>query len=1374
MVHPLPPVTPSKTVIPSRSKATPIYIPNKNLPTSMVPPLGPTSSITPSVPPTAATALSESLPFILGVSLCGVGIVLFFITFAVFCCLRKKPSKNNKEEIRTHDLWVSTTANSDIGIASTADPLPGYESITETILTDYRKSLSNGQKECSSDDVHYKALHSYDVTQEGQLAFRKGDIITVLEKTNDGWWKGTLEDREGWFPGSFVKAVQHKSTSDGEDKKDGEDDPESESQKPRVSSFLLSKDQRPRSMHLPRSHSDRYSPMRQLTPKRDSWALGKEVSTPRVPQLEKKADDTVDGSSANHMRDFHLHSAAGKRYQALYPYIANFKSEISLQEGERIKGIEKDKNGWMKGQRECTGETGWFPAVYVQELNQAVSPVTGIVEDTQVYRQLLVNNSKDQEVICIEHIAVCPFAAENDQDLSFDIGDTVLVFDTLENGWWLGCHGDDVGWFPGAYVQIVTDGQSYVDEYGNTKESIGRMNMTSPLPVTSNMSASQLSVRSDDNMSVASDLSGRDRPVRQAMDIGSPGTLSTFSAAKSDRSASTLSVQSRSDDDISMSSGTMDSKGSGKRIKPKRKAPKPPVDAAGGSKLPTPIKPTRQAPAPPGQNHSTPEQRGVSEVLGLVKQEPCVTKVISEFPKVEISITQDSSAEKSRKPVVPKRFVKPKLVKVPRRKLDMKKATDQRTNQVTRSPPPPRPPPPKVLLHSPSSAASTPNVTAEVTTSLENTSASLSSMSGFNQIEDQSGSLYKDMNITSMSANDSLMGGLPKDDSGHLMPKLQRQNALLSEEKPFGHDVDVNSTLPGSNAEEDVIDGPVNSKNHTFTVDEVKPKASRIPQFNRQNSGQATPSPDRIVPHSPDPVFSQEPVEQYSLDPVANSVDSYRPEKLQTFSPVTTQSSEVIYSYPSKVIPKPIQKNDPDPTATYSQIHVVSGHTNGFDSVPVSPSNNSHDRDPQSPSNDVKPDDSVIPRNNNRDSVVLEESPNVVYSPSVKNNDVNESQHVPKEAGNGMDINVGADSHTKLPKARPPVAPKPKGIPQPKIHYRPDTSSEEANTNTDKKVAQELPSVKSKDTGQRSKPSSPAKEENKVTPDKRQVQESPASRRKAGGQRSGAVNSPAREVRTGIPVRDSPTREVKSGIPVSSSPGRETRTGIPVNKSPKKSPRNRSNERSIPVRQNSGGNSGGNKSKSNPQNGSDQNQDTSFSPKSKPKRPNKPPDTNKKSNGKADSSPSRLPKLSTFRSPSPHAKDNDDKVISPPKKRSIPVAKPARPPPPNSPPASPEIKVSSKGDNQPSSFSSFGKINGVNGKPADLRPIEKRSLRRTVRQYQGQNPGELSFDEGSFIMEITEDEDNPGWLIGMLADGSTGLYHHSHVEDAPNKQQTIV
>jgi hypothetical protein len=53
-----------------------------------------------------------------------------------------------------------------------------------------------------------------------------------------------------------------------------------------------------------------------------------------------------------------------------------------------------------------------------------------------------------------EHVALFPYAAEIETDLSFDMGDTIVVCQTLDNGWWYGCDGDQFGWFPGSYVEV--------------------------------------------------------------------------------------------------------------------------------------------------------------------------------------------------------------------------------------------------------------------------------------------------------------------------------------------------------------------------------------------------------------------------------------------------------------------------------------------------------------------------------------------------------------------------------------------------------------------------------------------------------------------------------------------------------------------------------------------------------------------------------------------------------------------------------------------------------------------------------------------------------------------------------------------------------
>ncbi len=47
----------------------------------------------------------------------------------------------------------------------------------------------------------------YDFTkqEEGELTIRKGQVITVIDKTDQNWWRGRVDDKEGIFPVSYVK-----------------------------------------------------------------------------------------------------------------------------------------------------------------------------------------------------------------------------------------------------------------------------------------------------------------------------------------------------------------------------------------------------------------------------------------------------------------------------------------------------------------------------------------------------------------------------------------------------------------------------------------------------------------------------------------------------------------------------------------------------------------------------------------------------------------------------------------------------------------------------------------------------------------------------------------------------------------------------------------------------------------------------------------------------------------------------------------------------------------------------------------------------------------------------------------------------------------
>lgn len=52
-----------------------------------------------------------------------------------------------------------------------------------------------------------RALYDFVPSESGELAFRKGDIIAVLESVYKDWWKGSLRGQTGIFPLNYVEKL---------------------------------------------------------------------------------------------------------------------------------------------------------------------------------------------------------------------------------------------------------------------------------------------------------------------------------------------------------------------------------------------------------------------------------------------------------------------------------------------------------------------------------------------------------------------------------------------------------------------------------------------------------------------------------------------------------------------------------------------------------------------------------------------------------------------------------------------------------------------------------------------------------------------------------------------------------------------------------------------------------------------------------------------------------------------------------------------------------------------------------------------------------------------------------------------------------------
>jgi hypothetical protein len=135
-------------------------------------------------------------------------------------------------------------------------------------------------------------------------------------------------------------------------------------------------------------------------------------------------------------------------YEAMYDYTATREDELSLAFGDRILVKEKGDDGWWKGTN-SNDQTGWFPYNYVSVLEP--DSLSESATDSGV------NSMKDEEE-GTEYRAIYFYEAHRDDEITLREGDVVLVFEAAESGWWRGSVGQKDGWFPGSYVEpIITE-----------------------------------------------------------------------------------------------------------------------------------------------------------------------------------------------------------------------------------------------------------------------------------------------------------------------------------------------------------------------------------------------------------------------------------------------------------------------------------------------------------------------------------------------------------------------------------------------------------------------------------------------------------------------------------------------------------------------------------------------------------------------------------------------------------------------------------------------------------------------------------------------------------------------------------------------------
>lgn len=121
-------------------------------------------------------------------------------------------------------------------------------------------------------------------------------------------------------------------------------------------------------------------------------------------------------------------------YRVIGDFNKTSKHEIELHTGDLVEIVEKCTNGWWFCQ--CDTKQGWVPASYLEPL------------DTPDESEEAQPNYAGEQ-----YVTTTAYQAEQEDEVSLEVGEEVAVIHKLLDGWWVVRKGDETGHFPSMFLQ---------------------------------------------------------------------------------------------------------------------------------------------------------------------------------------------------------------------------------------------------------------------------------------------------------------------------------------------------------------------------------------------------------------------------------------------------------------------------------------------------------------------------------------------------------------------------------------------------------------------------------------------------------------------------------------------------------------------------------------------------------------------------------------------------------------------------------------------------------------------------------------------------------------------------------------------------------
>ncbi|XP_057703349.1 intersectin-1 isoform X3 [Corythoichthys intestinalis] len=215
----------------------------------------------------------------------------------------------------------------------------------------------------SESSEEYVAMYTYESSEQGDLSFQQGDVVTVTRKEGD-WWTGTVAGKIGVFPSNYVKPRDASSESLGPAGKTG-----SLGKKPEIAQVIA-------------PYCATGAEQLTLAPgqlilirKKNSggWWEGELQARGKKRQIGWFPANYVKLLSPSTSKTTPTEPMPPKLVPAntavcqvigMYDYVAQNDDELAFQKGQVITVLNRDDCDWWKG--ELNGREGLFPSNYVK------------------------------------------------------------------------------------------------------------------------------------------------------------------------------------------------------------------------------------------------------------------------------------------------------------------------------------------------------------------------------------------------------------------------------------------------------------------------------------------------------------------------------------------------------------------------------------------------------------------------------------------------------------------------------------------------------------------------------------------------------------------------------------------------------------------------------------------------------------------------------------------------------------------------------------------------------------------------------------------------------------------------------------------------